>query len=85
MMMYCFQYLVAFTELPLDMNFKVCAEFWFEFTSELLNGKNQPMQGGPLVLNLYGNSPQEMTLLNSVYPKVLIDLRKVVVSKMAKP
>jgi len=74
MMQYCFQYLVAFTELPLESNYKVCAEFWLEFTTELLSGKGTLPQGGNLVLNLYGNAPQEMTVKNTVYPKVNINL-----------
>jgi exportin-1 len=83
---YCFQYVTSLTELPLDTNYKVCAEFWHEFTSRLLDAgnSNSEVGGGPLLLNLYG-APQQMTLKSSVYPKLLMDIRKIIVSHMSKP
>ncbi|KAM3134831.1 Exportin-1 [Paramecium bursaria] len=77
-------YIVNFTALPDEQNYKVCAEFWNEFTKKLLNQKVIPVQNNQLILNIYGGE-QQQSLTATVYPKIFIDLRRIIISKMAKP
>ncbi|CAD8058197.1 unnamed protein product [Paramecium primaurelia] len=82
---YSLQYLIGFSQLPLEQNYKVCAEFWFDFTKRLLEQPTQLPKGNQIILNLYSNEMNPPSLQNNSYPRILVELRKIVVSKMAKP
>ncbi|CAD8074453.1 unnamed protein product [Paramecium sonneborni] len=82
---YSLQYLIGFSQLPLEQNYKVCAEFWFDFTKRLLEQPSQLPKGNQIILNLYQNEMNPPSLQTNSYPRILVELRKIVVSKMAKP
>lgn len=59
-------YLICFSALPIEQNYKVCAEFWYDFTKRLLE---QPQQNTPQtsLLNIFSET---VSLQRSVYPRV---------------
>ena len=80
------QYIVNFSELPEDSIFKMCVEFWHFFTEYLKNSeRNKAMfpqsQTQPLLLT-FQESP---TLYSYTYPNILIQVRRMIISRMAKP
>ncbi len=81
-----FQYIVNFTELPEDSVFKMCVEFWHFFTEYLKNSEKNQLslsqnQNQPLLLS-YNQNP---TLNSYTYPTILAQVRRNVISRMAKP
>jgi len=80
-----FQYLVHVSELPGQI-FKICVDFWNEFTASLLS-KN--LQGG---INGFSNEPllllnnqSNLNLTTSVFNLALVQIRSIMISRMAKP
>jgi len=73
-----FQYLIMLTELP-DQIFKICVEFWYQFCQNRL--KNNQPEEAPLLL-LGGRTT---TIKTMVYTNILSQLRKIIISRMAKP
>ena len=81
------QYIVNFSELPEDSIFKTCVEFWHFFTEYLKNSERnklslaQLQNQQPLLLG-YQQNP---TLNSFTYPSILSQVRRIVISRMAKP
>lgn len=80
------QYIVNFSELPEDSIFKMCVEFWHFFTEYLKNSEKNKVafpqsQSQPLLLTFQQNP----TLNSYTYPNILIQVRRMIISRMAKP
>jgi exportin-1 len=80
------QYIVSFSELPEDSIFKMCVEFWHFFTEFLKNSEKNKIalaqNPNQTVLWTFQQNP---TLNSCTYPKILSDVRRIIISRMAKP
>ena len=77
------RYIVSFSELPEDSIFKMCVEFWHFFTEYLKSSeKNKMTMTQQTLIYTFQQSP---TLNSYTYPMVLSEVRKIIISRMAKP
>ncbi|ESP02273.1 hypothetical protein LOTGIDRAFT_224905 [Lottia gigantea] len=81
LLMDALQYLCLISEVEEVEIFKICLEYWNSLTSELYRESPYSTNNSPLILN----NQHEMPARRQLYNPVLSKVRRVMISRMAKP
>ncbi|KAL4493983.1 hypothetical protein ABPG72_022000 [Tetrahymena utriculariae] len=94
------QYIVGINEIEDENIFKTCVDFWHFFTTDFFKKTNklkntQNLNGGQISNQFFNvmrlnlspevNNNEAMTIQKTIYPKILTQVRTIIISRMAKP